>query len=127
MNKTNLKPFQAGISGNPKGRPKGSRSVKKVIVDLLNDPNTNNLLPRNALRNTRTPLEAIISVLIIKSIRGDVRAIDTLLKYAVDRDRPVEVGGFFSKERLIIQVVGDRESSRVPLLEETNEVASTAN
>ena len=109
MKTKNLKPWQPGISGNPNGRPKGARSIKKVIVELLNDPNTYNLLPRNALRGTETPLEAIICMLLVKAIRGDVRAADVLLKYAVDRDDSTEIGGFFNKEKLIIEVVGERQ------------------
>jgi len=105
----NLKPWQPGISGNPNGRPKGARSIKKTIVDLLNDPNTFNLLPRNALRGTETPLEAIICMLLVKSIRGNVRAADVLLKYAVDRETLVEEDGFFSQEKLIIRIVGEKK------------------
>lgn len=90
MKKSNLKPWTAGISGNPKGRPKGARSVKKTVVALLNDPNTNNWLPRNALKDTQTPLEAIISMLMMKSILGDVRAADVLLRYAIDREELAE-------------------------------------
>ena len=109
MNKTNLKPFQAGISGNPKGRPKGSRNIKNVIRDLLTDPGVYDMLHPAHSRGAQTPLEAIIGVLMIKSIRGDVRAADVLLKYAVDRDVPAEVSGFFEQKKLIVEVVGDRE------------------
>ena len=105
MKKSNLKPWQPGISGNPNGRPKGSRSIKKVIVDMLGDPNTYNMLPRNAIRGTRTPLEAIICMLLVKSIRGDVRAAEVLLRYSIDKEELAEPGGFFSQSELLITVV----------------------
>lgn len=114
MNKTNLKPFQAGISGNPKGRPKGTRNIKNIIRDLLNDPGVYDMLHSAHPRGTQTPLEAIVSVLMIKSIRGDVRAADVLLKYAVDRDVPAETGGFFEQKRLIVEVVGERQIVELP-------------
>jgi len=72
---------------------------------MLNDPNTYKLLPNVHPRGTETPLEAIISVLMIKSIRGDIRAADVLLKYSVDRDDSMEETGFFSQDTLVIEVV----------------------
>lgn len=108
MKKSNLKPWQPGISGNPNGRPKGSRSIKKVIVDMLGDPNTYNMLPRNAIRGTRTPLEAIVCMLLVKAIRGDVRAAEVLLRYSVDRDELAEEpDGFFSNPKKIVFEIVD--------------------
>jgi len=101
----NLKPWQPGVSGNPKGRPRGSRSIKKGVTNLLNSPKTYNLLSRDTLRDTGTPLEAIVCTLIIKAIRGDVRAADVLLKHSADTDELAEPGGFFSKEKLVIEIV----------------------
>ena len=122
----NLQPWQKGISGNPNGRPKGSRNIKSIIRDLLNDPDSYNLLPRNALRDTQTPLEAIISMLMIKSIRGDVRAADVLLKYTVDREILAEEGGFFSQEKLIIRIVGEREDiTNLVDIEEPSAIVAT--
>lgn len=106
VNNKNLKPWQSGVSGNPRGRPRGSRNIKKVIQDLLNDPvivsNMNLTMPRD----TETPLEAIVYTLMVKAIRGDVRASEVLLKHSMNKDMlPVE-GGFFSQSELKITVVG---------------------
>lgn len=121
MNAKNLKPWQPGVSGNTKGRPKGSRNIKNVIRDLLSDPGTYNMLPSNTYGNARTPLEAIVRVLMIKSIRGDVRAADVLLKYAVDRDQSMEEGSFFTQKKLIIEVVGDRQNPNNPIQDESHD------
>ena len=106
MKTNNLKPWQPGISGNPKGRPKGSRNIKKVIQDLLNDQNIASGMRLTMPRDIETPLEAIVYTLMVKAIRGDVRASEVLLKHSVDKDMvPIE-GGFFSQSDLKITVVG---------------------
>lgn len=106
MANNNLKSWQPGISGNPKGRPKGSRNVKKVLQDLLNDPqfvaNMNLTMPRG----TETPLEAIVYTLMVKAIKGDVRASEILLKHSMDKDMLPMEGGFFSQPELTIRVIG---------------------
>jgi len=101
----NLNKWQKGVSGNPKGRPKGSRNIKKIIQNLLLDRDTYKRLPIDAPQDTQTPLEAIICSLMVKSMAGDVRASEVLLKYAVDRNEATEDDGFFSQGRLIIEVV----------------------
>lgn len=106
MKNDNLKSWQPGISGNPKGRPKGSRNIKKVIQDMLDDPNVYQRLPRNSSRDAETPLEAILCTLMMKAMRGDIRAADVLLKYSVDRNIVVQSDGFFSQNELRITVVG---------------------
>jgi hypothetical protein len=125
---SNLKSWQKGTSGNPNGRPKGSRNIKNVIRDLLNDKTTYKKLPVTAPEGTQTPLEAIIYTLMIKSIGGDIRASDVLLKYAVDRDEPVDESGFFSQTKLTIQVVGDNgkpyERQALEIDEETGTIAN---
>ena len=35
MNEQNLKPFKKGQSGNPKGKPKGTLSLKTLLIDYL--------------------------------------------------------------------------------------------
>jgi hypothetical protein len=106
MKKNNLKSWQPGISGNPKGRPKGSRNIKKVIQDLLNDRDLVAKLALRIPRSTETPLEAIVYTLMVKAIRGDVRASEVLLKHSIDKDMLPTEGGFFSQSELKITVIG---------------------
>ncbi len=122
MVKSNLKSWKPGISGNPKGRPKGSRNIKKQIQDMLNDPGVYKQLPKNLSRATETPLEAILCTLMTKAMRGDLRAIDVILKYSVDRDVVIEGDGFFSKNELRIMVVdgdGQAQSEHEAIIDET--------
>lgn len=121
MAKNNLKSWQPGVSGNPKGRPKGSRNIKKVIQDMLNDPNVYERLPKNLSRDTETPLEAILCTLMTKAMRGDIRATDVLLKYSVDRDIVAQGDGFFSQNELKITVVssdGTTLSDTIPEIDQ---------
>jgi hypothetical protein len=102
----NLKSWQSGVSGNPKGRPKGSRNIKKVIQDLLNDKNMAARLSLRMPGGTETSLEAIVYTLMVKAIKGDVRAAEVLLKHSIDKDMLAVEGGFFSQSELKITVVG---------------------
>lgn len=77
----NLKPWQPGQSGNPAGRPKGSRNLKTVIQDMLTDPNVCKELSEWNDLNAETPLEAIIYALFSKAVDGDLKAADILFKY----------------------------------------------
>lgn len=103
----NLKSWQPGNSGNPKGRPKGSRNFKNVIRDLLDDQKTWSLLPNTLPETAGTPIDAVVCALTTKAIEGDVRAADTLLKYAINRDELVDDDGnsFFNTQELVIKVV----------------------
>lgn len=102
-----LNSWPPGVSGNPNGRPKGSRNLKTIIRDMLDSMDTYQLLPENYPRDKGTPLEAIVCALTVKAMEGDTKAADTLLKYAIDRDDPVdEPTGFFSRPtELTIKVV----------------------
>lgn len=111
MTSNNLSSWKPGVSGNPNGRPKGSRNLKTVIRELLQDENLYQKLSSDTTRGAYTPLEAIVSALMIKAMAGDVRAADVLLKHSIDRDESAEQSGFFSSEKLIIKVVDSQGNS----------------
>lgn len=103
----NLIKWHAGTSGNPLGRPKGSKNIKSLVRDMLTSQSTFKKLPLEAPGTPETPLEAIICVLISQALQGDIRASDTLLKYATDRNEVASQSvGFFSHNELIVRVVG---------------------
>jgi hypothetical protein len=66
--------FQSGRSGNPKGRPKGSKNsttlIKKELLDVANE---------NGRQRKITKVEAIIKQLVNKAALGDHRSIALLL------------------------------------------------
>lgn len=126
----NLRPWNAGVSGNPAGRPKGSRGIKSIVRSILNDPTMAGRLSLQLPGDTETCLEAIVCCLVIKSMAGDVRAAEVLLKHAVyqDEERSEPSDSIFDNHELVIKVVNsDGEIvERKPYLSEITEAGVLA-
>lgn len=87
----NLKPWQPGQSGNPSGRPKGSKNLKTIIRRVLEDESVYDELDNWGQRSkTRTPIQAIVVSLASKALDGDARAAEILFKYGFDPKAPDE-------------------------------------
>jgi hypothetical protein len=92
MRNSNLKPWRPGVSGNPKGRPKGSRSWSKVVNGLLNDEQLleqlykTGLIEGTNMHGCRNALELISVSQITKAINGDYKATEWLRKIQYDYD-----------------------------------------
>jgi hypothetical protein len=69
------RPFESGMSGNPKGRPKGSRNKTTLAIEALLDDES----------------EAITRKLLEKALEGDMTALRLVLERVLSprRDRPV--------------------------------------
>ena len=63
--------FPKGVSGNPRGRPKGSRNWATIFKRALQEKVVIN---ENGVRKTVTKLEAIFKQLINKGTSGDLLA-----------------------------------------------------
>lgn len=85
--------FRKGQSGNPKGRPKGSRNFANDLDDVLNAKMMVNENGRT--RKVSTQLAALMR-LREKALKGDPRALNRLLSMAHERSAEKEVQ---SKER----------------------------
>jgi hypothetical protein len=88
----NLKPFQPGQSGNPSGRPKGTtmkemlrRQANRVVRDLDGSPKM-----VDGVELVRGDLAC--DQLMVKAMRGDLRAIQVALQYDQDRPNPIGAG-----------------------------------
>lgn len=68
--------FKPGTSGNPKGRPKGSRPVGAVLQDIIQQ---NVLVTENGKTRRVPALEAMLRRLTNDAMRGEQRAIKSLL------------------------------------------------
>src|SRR5580698_3407993 len=71
--------FKKGVSGNPKGRPKGSRNVAAVFAKTLREKVVIN---EHGQRKTISKLEAAIKQFVNKAASGDLRALQMLVALA---------------------------------------------
>jgi len=69
--------FQPGRSGNPKGRPKGSRSLSTLVDEALSRTIKANIGGKTVLISQR---EAMVRQYVDKAMRGDLKAFAVLLK-----------------------------------------------
>jgi hypothetical protein len=71
--------FKPGQSGNPKGRPKGRKNLKTIIVEAFNKKIK--VRGKNGTRTVST-LQAMFEVNINKALAGDTHAFARLLQIA---------------------------------------------
>jgi hypothetical protein len=71
--------FKPGQSGNPKGKPKGRKSYRRIVAAVLNEKIAVNT-PRGRKRMTK--LEALIQTSMNHALKGDPKATDHILKIA---------------------------------------------
>ena len=71
--------FKKGTSGNPNGRPKGSRNVAAVFAKTLREKVVIN---EHGQRKTISKLEAAIKQFVNKAASGDLRALQMLVALA---------------------------------------------
>ena len=72
--------WRAGESGNPAGKPKGTKHLSTWIRELMEDENFGKQL-KSRDRFKGAPVQAIVSMLILKAVDGDLKAFDLLGKY----------------------------------------------
>ncbi len=75
--------FRKGVSGNPRGRPKGSLNVATVLTKTLREKVVIN---ENGRRKTVTKLEAALKQLVDQAAAGDLRALRHLTALAHDAE-----------------------------------------
>jgi hypothetical protein len=75
--------FRKGVSGNPKGRPRGSLNVATVFTKTLRE---RVVINEHGQRRTVTKLEAALKQLVNKAASGDLRALRQLVELARDAE-----------------------------------------
>ena len=106
--------YKKGQSGNPKGRPKGTRNLKSDLLDELQE----RVLIREGASSTQVSKQrAIIKRLIAKSINGDTRSMNIALNLMLRvlepyfEDDPGEPLG--EQEREILETLQVRLAQRL--------------
>lgn len=69
--------FKRGQSGNPKGRPKTSKNVGKMLEDIFNRKIT---ITEHGVRRDVTMLEAIFRQVANGAAKGELRHVDRVMK-----------------------------------------------
>jgi hypothetical protein len=72
--------FQKGQSGNKKGRPKGSKNLKTETIEELSETVKVRIGDREVSVSKH---RALIKILTLKAMKGDMRALNTLLNLVV--------------------------------------------
>lgn len=79
--------FKPGHSGNPKGRPKGAQNLRNALREELHD----RIAIKESGRTKRlTKQEAMLKVLMEKALKGDLKAIQTLISISIKLLPPPE-------------------------------------
>ena len=71
--------FRKGKSGNPKGRPSGTRNLATVLQEALKETV---IISDNGVRRTVTKLELAVHQLVNKAAEGDLQAMRQLATLA---------------------------------------------
>jgi Family of unknown function (DUF5681) len=79
--------FVKGQSGNPRGRPPGSKNFTTLLREALNEPV---IVTDNGGRRKVSKRQAIITQLVNRSAAADFRAIKILLGIVRDLERQTE-------------------------------------
>jgi len=95
--------FKKGKSGNPRGRPKGSRNIKTLFKEKLEEKIT---VTENGRRKVISKQEALVAVVINKALGGDLRSVNLLMPI-LDGNEVSAESGFNSEidQQLAISVM----------------------
>jgi len=106
--------FHKGRSGNPKGRPRGSRNASTLLDDALNE---RVIVNENGRRKTVTKLDAIMKQLVNRAAQGDHRATQLLLAHQIPRIEEHEASRSATAERSPLPPPPSPEEKRMRDLE----------
>jgi hypothetical protein len=95
--------FVAGKSGNPKGRPKGSRSIGTILRDIIQQKIA---VSENGKTRRMPVLEVTFRRLASDAMRSDPRAIKLLLslieRYAASPETMLQLDAILAEDRAIL-------------------------
>jgi hypothetical protein len=107
--------FKRGQSGNPKGRPRESKNLPTLLTEALNQ---RVIVAENDGRRRITKREAIITQLVNRSAKADLRAIKILLDILQEIERRTEPeaseSAFGSADKKVIEQLKARLNGKKP-------------
>ncbi len=81
--------FRKGVSGNSRGRPKGSPNFKTILARSLREKVM--IIKDNGTRKVVTKFESAVQLLVNKAAPGDFRALHQLTPHANSAEQTVEI------------------------------------
>jgi hypothetical protein len=75
--------FKKGVSGNPRGRPKGKRNLATVLEETLNETT---VIVEDGQKRTMTKMEAAVRSLVSSATSGDIHAFRVLSMLTLSGD-----------------------------------------
>jgi hypothetical protein len=98
--------FKPGFSGNNKGRPKGSKNTYNLLNEILNQKITVKENDENIKISKKV---AMLTQLVNKGVKGDIKAISTLLPHMLmadmkEEDREKVLASLNQDDKTIIQM-----------------------
>lgn len=109
--KDNLKPWPKGKSGNPNGRPKGTKNWSKIVQELLADENLMDKISKNKpgywdSLPTKNAANAIVVAMVIEALKGKKEAAEWLRKTGYGDKLTVDSeDGLFQANKIEIEIV----------------------
>ena len=95
--------FASGKSGNPRGRPKGSRTVGAILQDILRQKIA---VTENGKTRRLAALEVMLRRLVNDAMRSDAKAMKLLLalveRYAETTEAKVQLGDLLAEDQTIL-------------------------
>ena len=106
--------FRKGRSGNPRGRPKGSRNIGKMLEDVLSKTQ---VVREDGEVKRLSNAEIMLRQLVTKALKGDLRATSEVValcqRYGVLGDDAASASvAVEADDRALIQAYLDRAASR---------------
>ena len=101
--------FQPGVSGNPAGKPKGSKHISTWIQEMVEDEEFTTYIQDardGYIEYKGAPMRAIVKSATIKAIAGDKDARDWLAKYGYKKEIDVTSNGD-SIVPILVKFVGE--------------------
>jgi Family of unknown function (DUF5681) len=95
--------FASGKSGNPRGRPKGSRTIGTILQDILRQKIA---VTENGKTRRLAALEVMLRRLVNDAMRSDAKAMKLLLalveRYAETTEAKVQLGELLAEDQTIL-------------------------